>query len=198
MPLSDSTRDLYKELQKRAKMARRQRPSREGWQRDTEGSVPLQSPRRAGGARAKKRWRIPPKVKPYIPFVVAFLIIVAPLLHNPPRNNQVPRYLVGVWETSAPGYEDRYLMFAERNVAFGTGEFESESYLVAEAEARPLDGSAQDVADKDRKMEVLVRYMKPDKLEYSLSFYYDPLPDPTITFKNQDNLRWMRKKGPKS
>jgi hypothetical protein len=197
MALSDSTRDLYKELQKRAKTVRRLRPGRDGWQRDTEGQVSLDSPRRAGGLRAKKRWRIPPKVRPYLPYVAAFLIILAPLLHNPPRNNQVPPYLVGVWETKAPGYEDRFLMFAKRNVAFGTGEFEGESYLVAEAEARPLDGSPQDVADKDRKMEVLVRYMKPDKLEYSLAFYYDPLPDPTITFKNQEHLRWTRKKGPK-
>ena len=192
--LSDSTRDLYNQLQKRAQMVRQERPRRDGWQKDTEGSVPLQAPRRAG-ARAKKRWRIPPKVKPYLPYVVAFLVILSPLLSNPPRNNQVPKYLVGVWETSAPGYEDRYLMFAERNVAFGTGKFEGDSYLVAEADARPLDGSV-DVADKQRKMEVLIRYMKPDKLEYSLSFYYYPEPEATIIFKNQDHLRWRRKKGP--
>ncbi len=198
MPLSDSTRDLYRQLQEKAKTPRWARAGQAGPQKDAAGRLLPGTRRRAGAPKAKKRWRIPPKLKPYIPYVVAFLIILAPLLHNPPRNNQVPSFLLGVWETSAPGYEDRYLMFADRNVAFGTGEFEGESYLVAEAQAQPLDGSGLDVADKDRKMEVLVRYMKPDKLEYSLSFYYDPLPDPTITFKNQENLRWTRKKGPKS
>lgn len=194
--LSDSTRDLYNQLQKRAQMVRQERPRRDGWQKDTEGSVPLQPPRKAGGARKKKWWRIPPKVRTYLPYAVALLVILAPLLHNPPRNNHVPPYLLGVWETDTAGYEDRYLMFAERNVAFGTGEFEGESYLVAEVQASSEGDSAQ--AKAGERTLFTIRYMKPDMREYSLTFYYDPPPGEVITFKNQKKLKWTKKKGPDS
>ena len=180
MPWSDSTQDLYRLLQEEAKAARRPR-------------VVLPPRRRAGGPPPKKRWRIPPRVRQYFPYVVIFLAILAPLLHNPPRNNKVPAYLIGAWKTTTPEYEDRYLLFAEHNVAFGTGKYEGESYIVAEVQESPVDDGTQDGASK--KKLVLIRYMKPDRLEYSLSFYYEPEPGATITFKNQENLKWT-KKGP--
>ena len=146
---------------------------------------------REAAAQAKKKWRIPASVRQYLPYVAAFLVVLAPLLHNPPRDNEVPPYLVGIWRTDAPGYEDRYLQFAPRNVVFGTGGYEGESYIVAEVQISPVDTDPQGGAG-GRSL-FTFRYMKADKLEYNLSFYYEPKPAETITFKNQETLKWTRK-----
>ena len=148
---------------------------------------------REAAAQAKKKWSIPPNVRQYLPYVAAFLVILAPLLHNPPRDNDVPPYLVGLWRTDTPGYEDRYLQFTPRNVIFGTGGYEGESYIVAEVEVSPVDEGPQGGAS-GRSL-LTLRYMKAEKLEYNLSFYYEPKPVETITFKNQKKLKWT-KKGP--
>jgi len=195
MPLSDSTRDLYRLLQDRAKTSRWAETGQARPQRDSAGRLLPGIRRRAGVPKTKKRWRIPPRVRQVLPYVVAFLAILAPLLHNPPRNNRVAPFLIGVWETTTPGYEDRYLMFAERNLAFGTGRYEGESYIVAETQASSMDDGAQ--GEGGKRILFTIRYMKPDKLEYDLSFYYDPPPADVITFKNQENLKWT-KKGRKS
>ncbi len=150
---------------------------------------------RASVPPPKKGWTLPPKVKQYLPYVVVFLVILAPLLHDPPRNNTVPPYLLGVWRSTTPGYEDRYFQFAERNLVFGTGGIEGEAYMVAEIESSPVDESAQ--GDASKRLLFKIRYMKMDKLEYELSFYYDPPPAEVITFKNQEKLKWTRK-GPDS
>jgi hypothetical protein len=139
----------------------------------------------------KKGWTLPPKVKQYLPYAVVFLAILTPLLHNPPRNNEVPPYLIGVWRSNTPGYEDRYFQFARRNLVFGTGGIEGEAYMVAEVQSSPVDEGAQGGASK--RMLVTIRYMKTDKLEYELSFYYDPEPAGLITFKNQEHLKWTKK-----
>ena len=195
MSMSDSTRDLYKVLQARARAARLIRAGQALPQKDSAGRPLPGMRRRVGGPQAKKRWRIPPKVKQYLPYAVVFLAILAPLLHNPPRNNQVPTYLLGQWKSETPGYEDRYLLFADRNLAFGTGRYEGESYIVAEAQASPVDTGMQSGASTNRMMLVEIRYMKQDRLEYGLSFYYEPKPVETITFKNQEHLKWTKKKG---
>ena len=139
----------------------------------------------------KKGWTLPPKVKQYLPYVIAFLVILAPLLYNPPRNNTVPPYLLGVWRSTTPGYEDRYFQFAPRNLVFGTGGIEGEAYMIAEVQAAPADEGAQ--GDASKRMLFTIRYMKMDKLEYELSFYYDPEPAEVITFKHQEKLKWTRK-----
>ena len=197
MSMSDSTRNLYKALQEKAKA------SGETWKESTgsykSGGRRPGARKRAGGPPAKKRWRIPPAVKTYLPYALAFLAILAPLLYNPPRNNQVPPYLVGLWETDAPGYEDRYLLLNDRSLAFGTGNYTGESYIVAEIDARPVEDDSQDGAGKNgkdgksKRMLVQIRYMKEDRLEFGLSFYYEPKPVDTITFKYQDHLKWKKK-----
>ena len=146
---------------------------------------------REAAAQAKKKWRIPASVRQYLPYVAAFLVVLAPLLHNPPRDNEVPPYLVGIWRTDAPGYEDRYFQFAPRNLVFGTGGIEGEAYMIAEVQAAPADEGAQ--GDASKRMLFTIRYMKMDKLEYELSFYYDPAPAEVITFKHQEKLTWTRK-----
>lgn len=146
---------------------------------------------RASLPPVKKGWTLPPKVKQYLPYAIAFLVILAPLLHNPPRDNKVPPYLIGVWRSTTPGYEDRYFQFAQRNLVFGTGGIEGESYMIAEIQSSPADESAQGGASK--RMLFTIQYMKMDKQEYQLSFYYDPAPAEVITFKNQEKLTWTKK-----
>lgn len=189
MSLSDTTRDLYKLLQEKAKTPRWAQTSRP--ERDASGRFKPGTGRRGRRAPAKKRWKIPPNVKLYFPYAAIFLAILAPLLYNPPRSNQVPPYLIGVWESTTPGYEDRYLMFSERNVAFGTGRYEGDSYIVAETETSSVDDGVQ--ANAGKRIFFKIRYMKPDRLEYDLAFYYDPPPAELITFKNQEDLKWTKK-----
>lgn len=153
--------------------------------------VERRSRKRGKAAPAKKKWTLPPKVRLYLPYVVIILAILTPFLHNPPRNNQVPSNLIGMWKTKAPGYEDRYILFVERNVAFGTGGYDGEAYIVAEVESSPVGDETEKGASK--KTLYAIRYMKSDKLEYELSFYYEPEPVETITFKNQEHLRWTKK-----
>jgi hypothetical protein len=162
------------------------------WRPDTPAGARKRT--RAAAPPPKTGWTLPPKVRQYLPYVVVFLAILTPLLHNPPRNNEVPPYLIGVWRSSTPGYEDRYLQFAQRNVIFGTGGIEGESYLVAEVQSSPAEEGAKDEAAKSKRMLFTIRYMKTDKLEYDLTFYYDPPPAEVITFKHQEKLTW-RKKG---
>jgi hypothetical protein len=99
--------------------------------------------------------------------------------------------LIGVWKSETPGYQDRYLMFVERNVAFGTGGYDGESYIVAEVQSSPVGDEMQDAASM--KTLYTIRYMKADRVEYDLSFYYQEKPVETITFKNQETLKWTRK-----
>lgn len=154
-------------------------------------SVERRSRKRGKTAPAKKKWTLPPKVRLYLPYVLIFLAILTPLLHNPPRNNEVPSSLFGTWKTKAPGYEDRYILFVEHNIAFGTGGFEGEAYIVSEVQSYPVNEGEEGSASK--KTLYSIKYMKSDKLEYELSFYYEPEPVETITFKNQEHLRWTKK-----
>lgn len=158
-----------------------------------EGRPPLERRRRrrASLPPPKKRWSLPPKVKQYLPYVVAFLVILAPLLHNPPRNNNVPPYLIGAWKSDTPGYEDRYMMFTQHSVVFGTGGYSGEVYVVDEVQTSP---AAEGAPGGSSKRELFtIRYMKVDRLKFELSFYYDPPPLGIIAFKNQEELKWTRK-----
>lgn len=188
----DSTDEFQKFLQERAKAGGLRRPGRDEFQKTASGRHLVVKRKRGTVPAPKKRWSLPPKVKQYLPYVVVALAILTPLLHNPPRNNEVPPYLVGTWKTTTPGYEDRYILFVERNIAFGTGAYEGDAYIVAEVETS-LEG--EDVpGNSNNRTLVTIRYMKTDKLEYTLSFYYQAKPAETITFKNQDNLKWTKKK----
>ncbi len=148
---------------------------------------------RAASPPPKKGWTLPPKVKQYLPYVVVFLAILTPLLHNPPRNNEIPSDLIGVWRSTTPGYEDRYFQFSRRNLVFGTGGIEGEAYLVAEVQSSPVGEGEEGGASKSKRLLFTIRYMKTDKLEYELLFYYDPEPTELITFKNQEHLKWTKK-----
>jgi len=167
------------------------RPEGPGDRSQSQPPVERRSRKRGKAAPAKKKWTLPPQVRQYLPYVVIFLVILAPILHNPPRHNQVPSNLIGMWKTKAPGYQDRYILFVERNIAFGTGGFDGEAYIVAEVQSSPVDDGAEGGASK--KTLYKISYMKSDKLEYELSFYYEPEPVETITFKNQEHLKWTKK-----
>jgi len=186
----ESNKEFEKFLRERAKTVGLRQPAQEESLLSASGR--LQVRRKRGKAPVpKKRWSIPPKVRQYLPYIVVFLAILTPLLHNPPRNNTAPSYLLGTWRSNTPGYEDRYMLFSERNLAFGTGGFEGEAYIIAEVETEPV-GEEVPGAPSDMTL-VTIRYMKTDKLEYGLSFYYKAKPVETITFKNQENLKWTKK-----
>lgn len=158
-----------------------------------EGRPPLERRRRrrTGLPPVKKGWTLPPKVKQYLPYVVIIMVILAPLLHDPPRNNTVPPYLLGAWKSDTPGYKDRFMIFTEHSVVFGTGGLSGEVYAVDEVETSPVTVGAPGSSDKRELF--TIRYMRMDKLKMDLWFYYDPPPRGIITFKNQEQLKWTRK-----
>jgi hypothetical protein len=42
----------------------------------------------------------------------------------------VPPNLIGVWKTSSPNYEDRYLKFTEKTLTYGIGDGEEISHYI--------------------------------------------------------------------
>ena len=157
------------------------------------GRPPLERRRRkrASPVATKSKWTIPPKVKQYLPYAVVFLVILAPILHNPPRNNTIPPYLIGAWKSGTPGYEDRFMMFTQHSVVFGTGGYAGDVYVVDEVQTSPVSEGAAGHANSRELF--AITYMKADKLKLELSFYYEPEPVETITFKNQEHLKWTKK-----
>lgn len=109
------------------------------------------------------------------------------------KNNTVPQYLIGTWRSEAPGYADRVLHFTQHGVMFGMGGYSGEAYRVSEVQ----EFTVTDVASARFKNSVLftIHYINNDRQEYLLLFYYDPVPEGVITFKNQEKVTW-KKKGP--
>jgi hypothetical protein len=130
----ESNEEFQKFLRERAKAVSLRQAGRDETIKTASGRHVVVRRRRGAVQPSKKRWSLPPKVRQYLPYVVVALAILTPLLHNPPRNNTMPSYLIGTWKSKTPGYEDRYMLIVERNIAFGTGAYEGEAYVIAEVE----------------------------------------------------------------
>lgn len=111
-------------------------------------------------------------------------------MYAPPLNNEVPPYLIGTWRSSTPGYEDRFLLFTQHSVVFGTGGYSGDVYGVYEVKTEPAEDGAP--AGSSKRELFSIRYRGMDKFQSDLLFYYDPPPVDTITFKNQERLTWEK------
>ncbi len=104
---------------------------------------------------------------------------------QPAGKMAVPEELIGVWETTAPTYADRFFEIKTDEVIFSTGEETFDTYPISKMKI-----------DKDRKEQkplYVICYKNPAGQEYKFSFYYDPANQGTIRFKNQREMVWMRK-----
>ncbi|HVP79350.1 MAG TPA: hypothetical protein VMV04_15805 [Thermodesulfobacteriota bacterium] len=97
----------------------------------------------------------------------------------------VPGDLIGVWETTAPAYADRFFEITTDRVIFATGENTSDTY--------PISKMKIEKDSKERKTLYIVCYKNTAGQEYKFAFYYDPANQGTIRFKNQREMVWTRK-----
>ena len=101
------------------------------------------------------------------------------------RKTTIPEDLIGVWETTAPTYADRFFEITTRDVIFGTGENTSDTYPITKIkiEKDPVE----------QKTLYIICYKNMEGQEYKFSFYYDSANQGTIRFKNQKEMVWTKK-----
>jgi hypothetical protein len=96
----------------------------------------------------------------------------------------VPDELIGVWETTAPTYADRFFEITVGEVMFGTGEEKFDTY--------PIKKIKIEKDFKEQKAYYIIYYKNVEGQEYKFSFYYDPANQGTIRFKNQKEMVWTK------
>jgi hypothetical protein len=101
------------------------------------------------------------------------------------RKTPVPDDLIGVWETTAPTYEDCFLEIKANEIIFGSGEKKFDTY--------PITKIKMEKDLKEQKTLYIICYKNITGQEYKFSFYYDPANQGTIRFKNQKEMVWTKK-----
>lgn len=102
------------------------------------------------------------------------------------RKTAVPDNLIGVWETSAPQYEDRFFEIKKDEIIFGTGQRNFDTHRIKNIEMEKVRGEESSL--------YTISYKNLEGQEYKFSFYYDPKRHGVIRFKNQDKIVWTREK----
>jgi hypothetical protein len=115
--------------------------------------------------------------------IIIYLIVLSTCQCG--RKMTVPEDLIGVWETAAPAYADRFFEIKTDEILFGTGEEKSDTYPITKIKI-----------EKDRGEQgtlYIICYKNIEGQEYKFSFYYDPANQGTIRFKNQQEMVWTKK-----
>lgn len=115
--------------------------------------------------------------------VVCGLVAAAFAVSSFQERPTTPEKLLGIWSTTAPGYEDRHLVFVKTGVAFGTGQDSPDGNLIKQIETAP---------EGPRTLYRIV-YRTEGGGQGSLSFYYDERSH-LITYLNQPHLKWKKLK----
>ena len=90
--------------------------------------------------------------------------------------------LKGLWTTTHPGYQDRFLEFTDKTVTFGWGGSNRGSYTI----------DAIDSQSVDRETLVQIHYHDLATTDYQVSFFYMRQGNGMIRMKNQRGLFWSR------
>jgi hypothetical protein len=96
----------------------------------------------------------------------------------------VPEDLIGVWETTTPSYADRPFEIRTKELIFGIGEGKFDTYPITKMKIK-----------KDLREQTplyIICYKNMTGQEYKFSFYYDPINQGTIRFKNQKEMVWTK------
>lgn len=112
---------------------------------------------------------------------VCCLVVVAFAVSSYQERPTTPEKLLGIWSTTAPGYESRHLVFVKTGVAFGTGEDSPDGNLIRQI----------DVTPEGPRTRYRIVYRGEGRGQSMLSFYYDER-EHVITFLNQPHLKWTR------
>ncbi|MGZ6210353.1 MAG: hypothetical protein ACXWL9_09425 [Syntrophales bacterium] len=101
------------------------------------------------------------------------------------KKTAVPDDLIGVWETTAPTYADRFFEIKTDEVIFGTGAGKFDTY--------PITKIKIEKNREEQKTLYIICYKNTAGQEYKFSFYFDPANQGTIRFKNQKEMVWTKK-----
>lgn len=94
----------------------------------------------------------------------------------------VPQHLIGVWETPAPKYADRYMKFTEHTLIYGLGEGGEVSHEIERINVEQGGGGTM----------YTLYYRDSEGEKWTLTFTYSP-DTRTIQIKNNEEL-WERTK----
>jgi len=95
----------------------------------------------------------------------------------------LPDELVGVWNTAAPKYADRYFVLKKDLIIIGTGGGTTSRHIIEHVEKTREGGQTF----------YTIFYME-DGTRYQWSFYYNPAQG-AIQFKHQTPIIWTKKRG---
>jgi len=115
---------------------------------------------------------------------VVGLIIVSIFIFHPKQDEDLSESLIGRWTTSEPRYEDRFFELSKEKITYGLGEDKIDVNVI----------SSIDKSVKDNNTLYTINYHNLEGLEYTRSFYYSPSNGGVITFKNQMDVKWIKKK----
>ena len=96
----------------------------------------------------------------------------------------VPQQLIGVWETPAPKYADRYMKFTEHALIYGIGEGEEISYEIEKIDMEQEGGGTL----------YTFHYRDSEEEKLTLTFTYSP-GTRTIQIKNSNEIWEQSKSG---
>lgn len=91
----------------------------------------------------------------------------------------VPPYLMGLWKTSSPQYEDRYLKFTENTLTYGIGEGKEVSHNIEKIDVK--QGSGETIYS--------FHYKDAEGDKWTLTLTYRP--EGTIQLKNKNEI-WVK------
>ena len=102
------------------------------------------------------------------------------------HQDELPAEMYGVWRTSAPGYEDRFLQLRKGFVVFGVGNEKAVAQHIRTVKALQVGPETLYTVSSEE--------VGGDASE--MNFYYNPAHGGSIRFKNQEDLVWKKEGGP--
>jgi hypothetical protein len=124
------------------------------------------------------------KVERALAGILIFLMII--LGCESKKIAAVPEDLIGVWGTSDPTYADRTFEITKNEVIFQTGEQTFDTYSIKRIEMEKTPGEEGTL--------YTINYINTEGLKYEFSFYYNPVGQGEIRYKNQRQILWTKKK----
>lgn len=119
-------------------------------------------------------------------FLAVFMIVGTLLVTQCRKETTVPDELIGIWESSYQGYEDRDIEITKSTLIFerGQGYFDFATY--------PIVGL--DKIFEDGEILYVIHYVNPEGSNYKFSVYYSPANGGTFRFKHRTQIKWTKKK----
>jgi hypothetical protein len=98
-----------------------------------------------------------------------------------------PNELLGVWETTAQRYNDRFFEIDTDTITFGTGGENFETYTIKKVK--------KIVSQEDGGILLTIYYEIEEGDVYTFAFHYSPARGGEIRLKNQTDMIWTKEQG---